>query len=70
MNRKLVISFNTDDNRRFTLNLNNPKEDLTEADVQAEAQKIIDSDSLTPIQGKPISVHSAKVVEQHVQNLI
>lgn len=70
MNRKLIIVFNTQDERKFTLTLNNPKTGLTSAQVMAEAQKIIDSSSLTPSQGKPVSVASAKIVEQQESVLI
>lgn len=70
MSKKLVIVFNTEEDRKFTLNLNAPKADLTSEVVMQEAQKIIDSNSLTPTQGKPVSVASAKIVEQNEEILI
>ncbi|WP_342389166.1 DUF2922 domain-containing protein [Salinicoccus bachuensis] len=70
MTKKLVIVFNTELNRRFTLNISNPKEDLTEATLLLEAERLIETGALAPMQGKPVSVHSAKIVEQNVTEII
>lgn len=70
MSKKLAIVFNTSEGRKFTLNLNAPKAGLTTEDVMEEAGKIIASGSLTPTQGKPVSVASAKIVEQHEEILV
>ncbi|GAB3070387.1 DUF2922 domain-containing protein [Salinicoccus sesuvii] len=70
MTKKLVIVFDTDLNRRFTLTLNNPKTDLTEAALMAEAERLIELGVLAPMQGRPVSVYSAKIVEQNVTEII
>ncbi|WP_020008587.1 DUF2922 domain-containing protein [Salinicoccus albus] len=70
MTRKLTVVFNTELGRRFTLNINNPADEVTEELLLAEAQKMIDTNALAPMQGKPVSVHSAKIVEQHVTEII
>lgn len=70
MSKKLVMIFNTDEGRKFTLNLNDPKEGLTSAEVLAEAQNIINSNTLIPTQGKPVSVDSVKIVEQSEEILV
>lgn len=70
MNTKLVVRFDTDLGKRFTMSFNNPKADLTTEIVQGELQKIIDSDILAPSQGKPISIYSAELVETNITNLI
>lgn len=70
MTKKLTVVFNTDANRRFTLNINNPAEDLTEETLLLEANRLIATNALAPMQGKPVSVHSAKIVEQNVTEII
>lgn len=70
MEKRLVVVFNTDANRRFTMNFRNPNEAVTEVELLEAAQKLIDSDALDPMQGKPIGVHSAKVVSTDTQVII
>lgn len=70
MDIKLIARFDTDEGKRFTMSMNNPKEDLTPELVQAELQKVIDLDVLAPSQGKPVSIHSAEIVETKVTTLI
>lgn len=70
MTKKLVVVFNTDANRRFTLNISNPAEGLTEETLLLEANRLIATNALAPMQGKPVSVHSAKIVEQNVTEII
>lgn len=62
MTEKLVLVFTTNEDKRFTLTINNPKEGITADEVEAEAQKIIDEDILRPNQGIPVSLYSAKIV--------
>lgn len=70
MEKRLVVVFNTNANRRFTMNFRNPDETVTETELLEAAQKLIDSDALDPMQGKPIGVHSAKVVSTETQVII
>lgn len=70
MTKKLVIVFNTSADRRFTLNISNPKDNLTEEAILLEAGKLMDTGVLAPSQGTPVSVHSAKIVEQNVTEII
>lgn len=70
MDIKLIARFDTDEGKRFTVTMNNPKEDLAPELVASELQKIIDLDVLAPSQGKPVSIHSAEIVETKVTTLI
>lgn len=70
MNSKLVVRFDTEEGKRFTMTFNNPKQDLTNEIVQGELDKIIESGVLAPSQGKPVSVYSAEIVETNVTPLI
>lgn len=70
MDKRLVVVFNTDANRRFTMNFRNPNEALTEAELLEAAQKLIDTNALDPMQGKPIDVHSAKIVSTDTQVIV
>lgn len=70
MDIKLIARFDTDEGKRFTVTMNNPKEDLAPELVASELQKIIDLDVLAPSQGKPVSIYSAEIVETKVTTLI
>ncbi len=70
MDIKLIARFDTDEGKRFTMTMNNPQEDLAPELVASELQKIIDLDVLAPSQGKPVSIHSAEIVETKVTTLI
>ena len=70
MNKKLVLVFNTNEDKRFTLTINNPKENLTTAEVESEAARIIAEDVLRQSQGIPVSLYSAKVVDTNTTVLI
>ena len=58
MEEKLVMVFITNEEKRYTLTINNPKEGLTEA----EAARLIAENVLRPSQGIPVSLYSAKIV--------
>lgn len=62
MDQKLVLVFTTNQDKRFTLTINNPKADITTEEVEAEAARIIAEDIMRPSQGIPVSLYSAKVV--------
>ncbi|CAD2076059.1 hypothetical protein JEOAER750_01357 [Jeotgalicoccus aerolatus] len=62
MDEKLVLVFNTNQNKRFTLTVNNPKEGITAEEVEAEAARLIAEDIMRPSQGIPVSLYSAKIV--------
>lgn len=62
MDEKLVMVFTTNVDKRFNLTVNNPKEGITAAEVEAEAARIIAEDILRPVQGIPVSLYSAKIV--------
>ena len=70
MDKKLVVVFNTDADRCFTLNISNPADDLSEETLLEEAGRLIATNALAPMQGKPVSVYSAKIVEQNVTEII
>jgi len=62
MDVKLVLVFNTNQDKRFTLTVNNPKEGITAEEVEAEAARLIAEDIMRPSQGIPVSLYSAKIV--------
>lgn len=62
MDEKLVMVFTTNVDKRFNLTVNNPKAGITAAEVEAEAARIIAEDILRPVQGIPVSLYSAKIV--------
>ncbi|HJG32334.1 Protein of unknown function [Jeotgalicoccus aerolatus] len=62
MDEKLVLVFNTNQDKRFTLTVNNPKEGITAEEVEAEAARLIAEDIMRPSQGIPVSLYSAKIV--------
>lgn len=62
MDEKLVMVFTTNQDKRFTLTVNNPKVVLTSQEVEAEAARLIAENILRPSQGIPVSLYSAKVV--------
>lgn len=62
MDDKLVLVFNTNQDKRFTLTVNNPKEGITAEEVEAEAARLIAEDIMRPSQGIPVSLYSAKIV--------
>ena len=63
MAEKLVLTFNTEYDRKFNKTINDPKEGLTQADIVREANKIIATDVLRPSSGKPVSLVSAKIIQ-------
>lgn len=62
MDEKLVMVFTTNQDKRFTLTVNNPKAGLTSQEVEAEAARLIAENILRPSQGIPVSLYSAKIV--------
>ena len=62
MDEKLVMVFTTNQDKRFTLTVNNPKVGITSQEVEAEAARLIAENILRPSQGIPVSLYSAKVV--------
>lgn len=62
MDEKLVLVFNTNQDKRFTLTVNNPKEGITAEEVETEAARLIAEDIMRPSQGIPVSLYSAKIV--------
>lgn len=63
MAEKLVLTFNTEYDRKFNMTINDPKEGLTQSDIVREANKIIATDVLRPSSGKPVSLVSAKIIQ-------
>ena len=69
MEEKLVMVFNTSDEKRYTLTINNPKEGITPAEVEAEAARLIAENVMRPSQGIPVSLYSAKIVNTETKVL-
>ncbi|MEI4768097.1 DUF2922 domain-containing protein [Psychrobacillus sp. FJAT-51614] len=70
MAKTLQLQFETDNGKLLMVTVDNPKETLTETEIQAGMAAIIAS-NVFHIGGKPLSaVKSAKVVERNVSQII
>lgn len=68
--KTLVLSFLTDLNKSFQLTISQPKETLTEEEVQETMQKMIDANVLISSSGRLSQVKSAKYVEKLETDII
>ncbi|OFL48103.1 MULTISPECIES: DUF2922 domain-containing protein [Nosocomiicoccus] len=70
MSRKLILQFETEYEGVFNFTINEPKDGLSQEEVELEAQKIIDSKALISKDGAPVRLKSAKIVTQDVETLV
>lgn len=68
LNRKLVMTFKTTDDKKVSLTVDNPREDLTEEEVKACMELIKDKNIFAPGGADLASLVSAKVVETDTTN--
>lgn len=52
MDKVLMLQFLDEDNKEHTITINNPKEDLTKAQITTAMQTIIDKDAMRTKAGK------------------
>lgn len=70
MQEKLILTFNTEYDKKFNMSINDPKEGLTRLEIEREATKIIASNVLRPAAGMPVSLDSAKIVKTDTTVLV
>ena len=68
LNRKLVMTFKTTDDKKVSLTVDNPREDLTEEEVQTAMELIKEKNIFAPGGADLASLVSAKVVETDTTN--
>ena len=68
LNRKLVITFKTTDDKKVSLTVDNPREDLTEEEVKTTMELIKEKNIFAPCGADFASLVSAKVVETDTTN--
>ena len=68
LNRKLVMTFKTTDDKKVSLTVDNPREDLTEEEVKTAMELIEEKNIFAPGGADLASLVSAKVVETDTTN--
>ena len=68
LNRKLVMTFKTTDDKNVSLTVDNPREDLTEEEVKTAMELIKEKNIFAPGGADLASLVSAKVVETDTTN--
>ena len=68
LNRKLVMTFKTTDDKKVSLTFDNPIEDLTEEEVKTAMELIKEKNIFAPGGADLASLVSAKVVETDTTN--
>ena len=66
--KKLIMSFLTSDDRKVSLSVDNPREDLTEEEVKTAMELIKEKNIFAPGGADFASLVSAKVVETDTTN--
>ena len=60
---KLLMTFKTSDDKKVSITVDNPREDLTETEIKEAMNTIIEKDIFSPNGGSLVSSVSAKVVQ-------
>lgn len=68
LNRKLVMTFKTTDDKKVSLTVDNPIEDLTEEELKTAMELIKEKNIFAPGGADLASLVSAKVVETDTTN--
>lgn len=68
LNRKLVMTFKTTNDKKVSLTVDNPREDLTEEEVKTAMELIKEKNIFAPGGADLASLVSAKVVETDTTN--
>ena len=68
LNRKLVMTFKTTDDKKVSLTVDNQREDLTEEEVKTAMELIKEKNIFAPGGADLASLVSAKVVETDTTN--
>lgn len=70
MRRVLELTFKTSTEKTFTLQIQNPKADLTKDIVEQAMNKIMKLNLFDLSKGELISIHSAQYIERSTRPLI
>ena len=68
LNRKLVMTFKTTDDKKMSLTVDNPREDLSEEEVKTAMELIKEKNIFAPGGADLASLVSAKVVQTDTTN--
>ena len=68
LNRKLVMTFKTTDDKKVSLTVDNPREDLSEEEVKTAMELIKEKNIFAPGGADLASLVSAKVVQTDTTN--
>ena len=68
LNKKLVMTFKTTDDKKVSLTVDNPREDLTEEELKTAMELIKEKNIFAPGGADLASLVSAKVVETDTTN--
>lgn len=68
LNRKLVMTFKTTDDKKISLTVDNPREDLSEEEVKTAMELIKEKNIFAPGGADLASLVSAKVVQTDTTN--
>lgn len=68
LNKKLIMTFKTTDDKKVSLTVDNPREDLTEEEVKTAMELIKEKNIFAPGGADLASLVSAKVVETDTTN--
>ena len=66
--KKLVMTFKTTDDKKISLTVDNPREDLTDEEVKTAMELIIEKNIFAPGGADLASLVSAKVVQTDTTN--
>jgi len=60
--KKLIMSFLTSDNKKVSLSVDNPREDISEAEIKSAMDLVVEKNIFAPNGADIVSVVEAKVV--------
>lgn len=62
----LELIFLTEEGKTARFTVNNPKEDLTDVEIKAAMQEILDSEAFVTKTGPLVAIKEARIVERNV----
>ena len=68
LNKKLVMTFKTTDDKKVSISVDNPREDLSENEIKSAMELIIDKSIFSPNGEELAALFSAKVVQTDTTN--
>ena len=68
LNKKLVMTFKTTDDKKVSISVDNPREDLSEDEIKTAMELIIDKNIFAPGGADLAVLVSAKVVQTDTTN--